>query len=129
MQTLGRWLRTAFVVALSPLLEKQPLKLFAIKAPIVFSMTRLIPLGFSVAMIRQVWKAGVAGWPDAITIATCILALPLLEALSRVDPEKVLGFGEVLLNRFGVGDARKMGSVFTEIEKRRDPVAGVEPTP
>lgn len=98
--------RTALFAVITPLLEKNVVKTLATGAPVVFSMRRLIVLGFAVAMLRQVWHAGVAGWPDATLAITVVLALPILGALEHVKPEEVVGLAKVLVERFGIGATR-----------------------
>lgn len=44
-------------------------------------------LAFAVGMVRQLWHAGIAGWPDATLAIAVVLALPTLGALERVTPE------------------------------------------
>src|SRR5438309_7826917 len=90
---------------ITPLLEKNPAKALATPGgAFVFSMSRLIVLAFAAAMLRQVWHAGVGGWPDATLAIAIVLALPLLGALDRASPEQVLALGSALVGRFGIGD-------------------------
>ena len=92
---------------ITPLLEKNPAKALATPgSAFVFSMSRVIVLAFAAAMLRQVWNAGVAGWPDATLAIAIVLALPLLGALDRATPEQVLALGNALIGRFGIGEAR-----------------------
>ena len=108
-------MRRAAVVALaalSPLLEKNVVKTFAADVPVVFSMSRLIVLAFAVGMLRQLWSAGVAGWPEATLAIAIVLALPILGALERVKPDAVVELAGTLLNRFGVGGVRRVASVY-----------------
>jgi hypothetical protein len=98
------------MAVITPLLEKNPAKALATPgSAFVFSMSRLIVLAFAAAMLRQLWRAGVNGWPDATLSMAIVLALPLLGALDRVSPEQVLAFGGTLIGRFGIGDARLNG--------------------
>src|SRR5881227_1061273 len=107
-------LRTALLALITPLLEKNPVKTLAADTALVFSMTRLIWLAFAIACLRQIGAAGVAGWPEATLAIAIVLAPPLLSALERVDPRDVLSFGQVLLGRFGLGEARRLTSVYAE---------------
>ena len=92
---------------ITPLLEKNPAKALATPAgAFVFSMSRVIVLAFAGAMLRQLWHAGVGGWPDATLSIAIVLALPLLGALDRATPEQVLALGGALIGRFGIGDTR-----------------------
>jgi hypothetical protein len=106
----------ALILAIAtPLLEKNASKTFASRSldvPMVFSMARLIVLGFAIAMLREVWKAGVAGWPDATLSIAIVLALPILGALERATPAETLAFAKALVERFGEGATRSIGSVF-----------------
>ena len=95
---------------ITPLLEKNPAKALATPgSAFVFSMSRLIVLAFAAAMLRQVWRTGVSGWPDATLAIAIVLALPLLGALDRATPEQVLALGSALIGRFGIGEARLAG--------------------
>jgi hypothetical protein len=106
--------RSALLALLTPLLEKNPVKALAADTALVFSMTRLIWLAFAIACLRQIGSAGVAGWPEATLAIAIVLAPPLLSALERVEPKDVLSFGQVLLGRFGLGEARRLASVYAE---------------
>lgn len=106
--------RAALLALVTPLLEKNPVKALAADTTLVFSMTRLIWLAFAIACLRQIGAAGVAGWPEATLAIAIVLAPPLLSALERVEPKDVLSFGQVLLGRFGLGEARRLTSVFAE---------------
>ena len=106
------WYQAIGLALLSPFLEKNPAKALAIDAPFVFSKTSILLALFAAAMLRQIWKAGIAGWPDAIFCVFLVIGIPLCEALTRVSPDKVLELGKVLLGRFGVGGTRQIGSVF-----------------
>jgi hypothetical protein len=109
-------LRVFVLTALSPLLEKNVLKNLVVEVPLVFSMSRLIVLAFAVGMLRQLWHAGVAGWPEATLAIAIVLALPVLGAVEHVQPEQVTELARALLSRFGVGDARRVGSVYASQE-------------
>jgi hypothetical protein len=97
---------------LTPLLEKNVVKTLGVDVPLVFSMSRVIVLGFAVAMLHQIWYAGIAGWPDATLAISIVLALPILAALERVKPSEAVAFAKTLVNRFGLGDVRQMASVY-----------------
>jgi hypothetical protein len=102
------------LVILTPLLEKNVIKTLGFDVPVVFSMSRVIVLAFAVAMLHQIWHAGIAGWPEATLAISIVLALPLLAALERVKPSEVVALAKTLVNRFGVGSARAMTSVYSE---------------
>ena len=78
-----RPLRTIVLAALTPLLEKNVIKTITVDMPVVFSMSRVIVLAFAVAMLRQIWRAGIAGWPDATLAIAIVLALPMSGARTR----------------------------------------------
>lgn len=107
-----RFLRTIALAALTPLLEKNVLKTFTLDVPVVFSMSRVIVLAFAVGMLRQLWRAGIAGWPEATLAMAIVLALPLLAALERARPVDVLALAKALVNRFGTGAVRSVGNVY-----------------
>ena len=104
------------LAALSPLHEKNALKTVAVRAPMVLSMSRLIVLAFAVVTLRQLWRAGVAGWPDATLAVTVVLALPIVGALERVSPEQVTEVARALVGRLGAGEGRRIGSVYSSQE-------------
>jgi hypothetical protein len=112
--------RAALLALVTPLLEKNPVKTLAADTGVVFSMTRLIWLAFAIACLRQIGAAGVGGWPEATLAIAIVLAPPLLSALERVEPKDVLSFGQVLLGRFGLGEARRLTSVYAEEPAPRD---------
>jgi hypothetical protein len=107
-------LRIALLALVTPLLEKNPVKALAADTSLVFSMTRLIWLAFAIVCLRQIGAAGVGGWPEATLAIAIVLAPPLLSALERVEPKDVLSFGQVLLGRFGLGEARRLANVYAE---------------
>ena len=104
------------LAALTPLHEKNALKTVAVRAPMVLSMSRLIVLAFTVVVLRQLWRVGVAGWPDATLAVTVVLALPIVGALERVSPEQVTEVARALVGRLGVGEGRRIGSAFASRE-------------
>ena len=109
------WRRTARGVALAivtPLLEKNVLKTISLDIPVIFSMSRVILLAFACAMLRQIWRAGIAGWPEASLSIAVVLALPILGALDKVKPTDVLELAKVMLSRFGEGGVRRTASVY-----------------
>lgn len=106
--------RAILMAALTPLLEKNANKTLALDLPVVFSMTRAIVLAFAVAMLRQVWLAGIAGWPDATLAIAIVLALPLLGALERAKPEQLVSLFRSLIGRFGEGEARTVASAYAD---------------
>ena len=96
-------LRGMALAALTPLLEKNVNKTFAVDVPLVFSMGRVIVLAFALGMLRHIWHTGIAGWPEATLSMAIVLALPVFSALDRVAPERVVDLASALVNRFGVG--------------------------
>ena len=102
-------LRTLFLAALSPLLEKNVVKTIGIDVPFVFSMGRIIILAFGVGMLRYLWLADTIGWPEATLSMAIVLALPVFSALDRVAPERVVGLASSLFSRFGIGNGAERG--------------------
>jgi hypothetical protein len=113
-------LRQLSLAALSPLLEKNALKTLALDVPVVFSMSRVIVIAFAVAILRQIWRAGIAGWPDATLAIAVVLALPLLSAFERVKPQDVVDLANALVSRFGVGSTRPIGTVYAREPSKYD---------
>ena len=112
--------RSAALAALTPLLEKNVIKTLSLDIPVVFSMSRVIVLAFAIALFRQIWKAGVAGWPDATLAIAIVLALPMLGALERVKPADALELAKSMISRFGIGGARPAGSVYSQQPSKLD---------
>jgi hypothetical protein len=108
-----RGLRGVSLVLITPLLEKNVLKTLALDAPVVLSMSRVVVLAFAIAMTRQLWRTGIAGWPEAAVAITVVLALPVLGALDRARPEQVVELTKTLVGRFGTGDVRKTERVYS----------------
>jgi hypothetical protein len=104
--------RRILLAVLTPLLEKNVIKTLALDVPFVFSMSRVIVLAFAVGVLREIWRAGVAGWPEATLAIAIVLALPVLGALDRVRPNDVLELAKTLITRFGEGGARTVKSVY-----------------
>jgi len=104
--------RAIGLAIVTPLLEKNVVKTIGFDVPLVFSMSRVIVLGFAIAMLHQVWYAGIAGWPDATLAISIVLALPILAALEHVKPSEAVAFAKTLVNRFGVGEVRAMAAVY-----------------
>jgi len=104
--------RHILLALVTPLLEKNVVKTLAFDAPFVFSMSRVIVLAFATGELRQMWRAGIAGWPEATLAIAIVLALPLLGALEQMRPTEVLELAKTLVSRFGVGGVRPMASVY-----------------
>ncbi len=104
--------RVAPLLIVSAFVEKNVAKRVGFRTPVVFSMTRLIVCAFAVAMIRQVWKAGIAGWPEATLSVAIVLAIPVSSALDRVRASDVVRLAGTLIGRFGEGGTRGGGSVY-----------------
>ena len=117
---LRRALRVVALAALTPLLEKNVVKRLAVEAPVVFSMSRLIVLAFAAGMLRQIWRAGVAGWPEATLSIAIVLAMPILGALERAKPGEVIALAKVLVRRFGTGGVRRVGSEYAQEPSKYD---------
>lgn len=116
--------RVVWPVALalvSPVLEKNPQKVFAANAPVVFSVTRLVIAAFAVAMFRQLWTAGVAGWPEATLCLGLIFANHIASALEKLPAADVVAFGRAIVDRFGVGGTRTIGTLYPSVEEASTP--------
>jgi hypothetical protein len=106
------WLADGLLIVPTPLVEKNPAKVLAVRAPVVLSMARVIVLAFAAAVLHQVWHAGVAGWPESTLAIAIVLALPIVNALDRVSPSDVLTLAQALIGRFGEGAVRVTGSIY-----------------
>ena len=115
-----RLCRTAALAVITPLLEKNVVKTLSLDIPVVFSMSRVIVLAFAAAMLRQIWRAGVAGWPESTLAIAIVLAMPVLGAIERVKPADALELARTLLGRFGVGGVRRMGSAYAQEPSKFD---------
>jgi hypothetical protein len=118
--TIVQRVRAIGLAALTPLLEKNVIKTLSLDLPVVFSMGRIIVLVFAVAVIRQIWRAGIAGWPDATLAIAIVLAIPVFGALERVKPAEVVTLANTLINRFGVRATRTLGSVYSREPSKFD---------
>jgi hypothetical protein len=98
--------RVAMLATLTPLLEKNVIKTLSVDVPFIFSMSRVIVLGFALAMLRQIWRMGISGWPEATLSMAIVLALPMFGALAHVKPNEVLELSKLLISRFGIGGTR-----------------------
>jgi hypothetical protein len=119
-----RYARIIVLALLTPLFEKNPSKTMTFSrchVPMVLSMARLIVLAFAAAMLHQIDRAGVAGWPDATLSISIVLALPLLAALERVRPEHTIALFKALARRFGAGAVRAVGSIYPLAAAMREP--------
>lgn len=108
--------RAVLLAALTPLHEKNAMKTVAVESPVVLSMSRLIVLAFAVGVLRQLWQAGIAGWPEATLAIAIVLALPIVGALERVSPEQVTEVARALIGRLGAGGVRGVASVYAARE-------------
>lgn len=118
-----RYARAVLLGLLTPLLEKNPskTKVSRCHVPVVLSMSRVVVLLFAAVMLRQILRAGVAGWPDATLSIAIVLAIPLLSSLERFTPEDALALAKSIISRFGEGATRHIASVYaTEPSKHDD---------
>jgi hypothetical protein len=91
--------RTVGTTALTPVLEKNVIKTVASSSGLVVSMSRLIALAFAVVMLKEFWRSGIVGWPDATLGIATVLAIPIMSALERANPDEVLAVTRLLLAR------------------------------
>lgn len=114
----GWWLARSVVLALlTPLLEKNPHKTRVSRChvPVVLSMARLVVLLFAAAMLRQIYLAGIAGWPEATVCIAVVLAIPLLAALEHFSPEQAMQLMQSLVQKMGDGALRGVGSIYPAV--------------
>ena len=112
-----RALRSVSLAVVTPLLEKNITKTFMVEVPLVFSMSRVVVLAFAVGVLRQIWRAGVAGWPEAALAIAVVLALPVLGAMERVAPEQVVELAKTFIGRFGPGAVRTTAGIYSADER------------
>lgn len=93
--------------ALTPVLEKNIVKTLAMDSPLVVSMSRLIAMAFAAVMLREFWRTGIDGWPDATVGIATVLALPVMNALQRAKPEDIAALSRLLLTRLRGADPSK----------------------
>ena len=118
-----RLARTLLIGLVTPLLEKNAHKTMAVSrcyVPVVLSMARVIVLLFALAMLAQIHKAGVAGWPDATLAISIVLALPLLNALERLEPAQTVDLMKGLVRRYGVGAVRTLAGAWAQQPRADD---------
>ena len=89
------------VTALTPVLEKNVVKTIGHDSPLVVSMSRLIAMAFAAVMLREFWRSGIDGWPDAALGIATVLALPVMSNLERANPDEVLAVTRLMLSRLG----------------------------
>ena len=111
---------TGLAVVGSAFVEKNVAKRVGFRTPVVMSMARVIVGAFAVAMVRQVWRAGVAGWPEATLSIAIVLAIPISSAFDRVKASDVVRLAGTLLGRFGEGGVRGGGSVYPTAASKAD---------
>jgi len=116
---IGRGLRAFVLAIVTALREKNPAKTVTAPTGIVFSMARVIVLGFAIAMVRQMWRAGIAAWPEIALAIVIVLALPILSALDRVNAGEVVALAKVLLERVGAR-APAFGSAYSGTARRNE---------
>ena len=104
---LYKVVRTVASTALTPVLEKSAVKTMAMDSPIVVSMSRLIAVGFAAVMLKHFWHAGIGGWPDATLGIATVLALPVMNAIQRANPDEVVALTRVLVARMGTSAPSK----------------------
>jgi hypothetical protein len=96
---LLRAVKSAGTAAITPVLEKNIVKTAAMDSSLVVSMSRVIAMAFAVVLLRDFWLHGLNGWPDAALGITTVLAVPLMNAIQRANPDEVLAVTRLLLAR------------------------------
>jgi hypothetical protein len=107
LKFLAGLVKSVGTTALTPVLEKNIVKTLATNSPLVVSMSRIIVLGFAAVMLREFWKVGINGWPDATLGIAVVLALPVMSSLERANPDEVLALTRVLIARMGTKEPSK----------------------
>jgi len=107
-------LKQILLIILSMVMEKNPQKVLSTQAPISLSMTRIVILAFAVGLFRQMWMAGIAGWPEATLCIALVFSNQLASALDKLPAKDVLDFGKAIVSRFGMGEVRQVGNLYPE---------------
>lgn len=102
------WFEKLLAMILSPIAEKNPVKLLASDAPVTLSMSRISVGVLIVALVHRLWAPTTPmGWPEATLGIGLVFAPVVLTALGKISPDEVVAFGEHIIDRFGVGDVAK----------------------
>ncbi len=112
MHRAYRFCRAILFALLSCVAEKNPSKVMAVDAPFVFSLSRIIVCIFTYGMYRQMVGAGIAGWPESTLCIALVYAIPILNALGKVEAHEVITFGAAIIQRFGEGAVRTVKNVY-----------------
>jgi hypothetical protein len=105
---LYKVVRTVGTTALTPVLEKNVVKTMAMDSKLVISMSRLIAVAFAIVTLKEFWNAGIDGWPDATLGIAVVLALPVMNAIGRANPDEVVALTRVLIARMGTTEPGKL---------------------
>lgn len=97
-------LRTIAIVLVSAFLEKNPLKVAAVAAPVALSAKRLVAIGLAVVWSIVALSWGIDGWPMAVVGVALVFALPVMAALDRLPPDASVQLAEKIIDRLGGGD-------------------------
>ena len=97
---LAQVVKTVGTTALTPVLEKNVVKTLAMDSKLVVSMSRVIVMAFAVVMLKEFWRSGINGWPDAALGIATVLALPIMSSLEHANPDEVLALTRVILAKF-----------------------------
>lgn len=128
-QHIPMW-KHVVVFIVSWVVEKNPSKQLYAFSPVMMSMTRVTVAAFTIAMLHQIWYAGIVGWPESTFCIALVLALPLMSAFDKLGAGSVVDVFKTLLGRVGIGGTNEIGSAYPEIVKRRAESSGpYEPTP
>ncbi len=119
-----KFLRAVVFVLLSPWAEKNSCRALSVDAPYVLSLSRCIVTAFSYGMYQQMVAVGIAGWPEATLCIALVYAIPILNALSQSKASDVLDFGKTLVNRFGVGEVRRVAALTAREPSKHDDERG-----
>jgi len=109
-------INTFLMALVSPFLEKNPQKVLAARVPVVFSITRIVIGAFALALFRQMWVAGIAGWPEATLCIALVFANHIASALEKLPAREVVEFGKAIIGRFGEGDVGQGGDLWKDNE-------------
>jgi hypothetical protein len=115
-----RLLKSAGLAALTPILEKNAVKVLAHESAVVVSMSRSIVLGFAVVFLRDAWNTGIDGWPDASLGIATVLALPLMNSLERIKPDQLFEVACMVVSKSSSRAVRAIGEEYDNLPSKFD---------
>lgn len=110
IQWIWERIKDIIAIILSPFAEKNPVKIWSYRAPVVLSAERIIAMGAFGAWLKIAFDHPelLNGWPLSTFGVFIVLALPITRALSRAPVAATIDFAKTLVGRFGRGAAARV---------------------